>query len=106
MLFNFPEGMAIRRLAAGLATSLSARPGESGGLDIDLSARLYLRRVPWSGTSRQPKQTNLMDDCTVGQYFAQFNFSGVPIPRSSSTDDADTEPHATTDYSVVRRYGA
>jgi hypothetical protein len=105
MLFKFPEGMMIRRLAAGLATSLTATTADNGELDMALSTRLYMRRLPWFGTKQIQRGNALLEDCTVGQYFAQFSFSGIPIPTFEGTDHLDTEEPATQPFNHVRRYG-
>lgn len=73
-----PEAAALRRLAASLSSAL-ATGGAPDGLNLDLSASHFFRAVPWSGQRRQVRRKAEPLEATTGQYFADFNWDGVPI---------------------------
>ena len=104
MIFRFPEAAAIRRLAASLSTSLTATTADTGALDLATSSRLYLRRLPWSGLTPQAPRFAPVDESTVGQFFAQFNYAGATRAQAEAVKieaDAPRSPGAVRRYQLM-----
>jgi hypothetical protein len=76
---QIPETGSLRRLAASLSTSLVDRVVLGRSLDLGLSASVFFRYFPWTGVMIPRASLPDLRNNTVGQYFAQFNWEGLPL---------------------------
>jgi hypothetical protein len=90
---HLPEAAKLRRLAASLATSLSATTYSHESDDMTLSVGHFFQAFPWTGKRvAVPRGLPTVESATVGQYFVQFpwDYVGTAIYRKSAVEGVHT----------------